>query len=74
MEMECLLKYGGDAYFMASLMTITQNLPEMFFVGWTFLEYTAVILLAYVVSQYILSLIFARTKPSEIIRGLGGEI
>ena len=62
------------AYFMASLMTITQNLPEMFFVGWTFLEYTAVILLAYVVSQYILSLIFARTKPSEIIRGLGGEI
>ncbi len=62
------------AYFMSSLMILSINLPPIFVIGWTFVEYTFVLLLAYVISQYILSLIFARTDVNEVIRGLGGEM
>ncbi len=62
------------AYFMSSLMVLSINLPMMFIIGWTFIEYTIILLLAYIISQYILSLIFARTNVNEVIRGLGGEI
>jgi len=62
------------SYVISSMMMISGELPEIFVVSWTFVVYTSVLILAYIVSQYLLSYVFARTKPSEIIRGLGGEI
>ncbi len=62
------------AYMISSMSSISSYIPEIFIVGATFLIYTGVLVLAYMISQYILSYIFARTKPSEVIRGLGGEI
>ena len=62
------------SYVISSMMMISGELPEIFTVSWTFVIYTSVLILAYIISQYLLSYIFARTKPSEIIRGLGGEI
>ena len=62
------------AYFMTSLMSLSTYLPEIFHLGSTFLIYTGVLLLSYILSQLFLSYMFARTKPSEVIRGLGGEM
>ena len=62
------------AYMISSMSSVSSYIPEIFIIGATFLIYTGVLVLAYMISQYILSYIFARTKPSEVIRGLGGEI
>jgi len=62
------------AYMIYSLSSTSSYVPEIFIVGVTFVVYTIILLLAYIISQYVLSYIFARTKPSEVIRGLGGEI
>ncbi len=62
------------AYALSSLMEITTYLPPVFVIGKTLLVYTLILVFAYILSQYILSYVFARTKPSEVIRGLGGEI
>ncbi len=62
------------AYMLFSMVSMSSYRPELFVIGTTFLIYTGILILAYAISQYILSHIFARTKPSEVIRGLGGEI
>ncbi len=62
------------AYMMSTLMNMSSYMPEIFVLGSTFLLYTGVLILAYILSQLALSYIFSRTKPSEVIRGLGGEI
>ncbi len=62
------------AYMISSISSISSYTPDIFILGLTFLVYAGILVVAYIISQYILSYIFARTKPSEVIRGLGGEI
>ena len=62
------------AYAMSSLVILSGTSPPVFVIGHAFALYTAILVVAYILSQYALSYIFARTKPSEVIRGLGGEI
>jgi len=62
------------AYSTTSFFYISSQIPSIFILGENFLTVTFSMTLIFFIVQYILSLIFSRVKPSEIIRGLGGEM
>lgn len=62
------------AYTFTVLNYTTTHLPPFFILGYNFTVVTLIMSLVFLAMQYVISLMFARVKQSEIIRSLGGEM
>ncbi len=62
------------AYFIIYFMYSSTSLPPIFVVGRSFWTVILVMFVVFMVVEYILSWIFSRTDPVEVIRSSGGEM
>ncbi len=62
------------AYFIISFLYSSVSLPGGFIIGMNFVYVIIMMFFIFVVTEYLLSLIFSRTDPVEVIRSNGGEM
>ncbi len=62
------------SYTWVTMEETMMRMPPFFTFGYNFAVVTSVMILMFLLSQYIISFMFSRVKESEVLRSLGGEM